>query len=206
MILNEAKAVSKACESCGSEFKPRHSRSRYCSKRCLWDGNAKRTPHNKGSGVGWIDKRGYKWVYVVENGKNVAKREHRMVMEESIGRKLLAEELVHHKNGIKHDNRIENLEIEDWASHTQHHHAGSQRDDLFKKTSQVMANYREQQKRLSEQNDYLLAALDRIARPHDCGCVPCTGDCTSMLSLEIAIDEIRELAKSAIARARGLSK
>lgn len=37
--------------------------------------------------------------------------EHIIIMEEYIGRHLVASENVHHINGIKNDNRIENLEL-----------------------------------------------------------------------------------------------
>lgn len=51
--------------------------------------------------------------YVLVRDENLNKmvREHRLVMENCIGRKLYKFENVHHKNGVRDDNRIENLEI-----------------------------------------------------------------------------------------------
>ena len=47
--------------------------------------------------------------------------EHRWVVEQELGRRLTDRESVHHRNHIKHDNRYENLEIVERASHASEH-------------------------------------------------------------------------------------
>lgn len=46
---------------------------------------------------------------------------HRMVMEGMLGRPLQRDEIVHHRNGDRHDNRPENLELMTARQHSAHH-------------------------------------------------------------------------------------
>lgn len=77
--------------------------------------------HPKWNGGRRIDKDGYVVVFAPDNPmtrKNRYVLEHRINMARHLGRNLKKHEVVHHKNGDRQDNRIENLEV--FSNNTDH--------------------------------------------------------------------------------------
>jgi len=110
------------CDVCARQFwrhpshaaiaERRRQRYAYCSRQCLALGHKKHPPNWKGGRFKCRD--GYINIWAPDHPHTKTNQyilEHRLIVEENIGRYLGKDELVHHINGIRDDNRIENLII-----------------------------------------------------------------------------------------------
>jgi hypothetical protein len=95
--------------------------------------------HPGWKGGRFVDRNGYVWVLDPIGGGHI--REHILVMEGILGRRLVKGETVHHRNGRRDDNRPENLEL--WYSPGQP--SGQRSTDLVEYARGIMRLYAPQE-------------------------------------------------------------
>ena len=112
------------CLICGKGFKGSRSKTnsnKYCSRSCY---------HSSQIGVARVlyrISREYKYLFRPnhpDSGKQGYIAEHRLVAELMLGRRLKKNEVVHHKNGNRGDNRPTNLEVLKRNEHSRKHSTG----------------------------------------------------------------------------------
>ena len=144
--------IRKPCVVCGKE--PLRATQTTCSNDCKYKNqsvatkgrtlNTGRTHFKKGQEAhNFIGQqpteKGYVILYRPEHptaNRRGYVREHRYVMEVHLGRTLTGDENIHHLNGVRHDNRIENLEL--WSTSQP---SGQRIVDKVKWAKEILAKY-----------------------------------------------------------------
>lgn len=123
----------KNCECCGIVFRPVDSKKRTCSRECGYKIRRNGALKLRKIETWSKNKKGYIQGKIwIDEHTQIHVKQHRYFMELHLGRKLFPYEDVHHINGVKDDNRIENLQV---LSHSEHSSL-SNKNRSFKKATE----------------------------------------------------------------------
>lgn len=126
------------CENCGKTQSRRrkeggrlYMEQKYCDHKCKVEAQMKAAHERFKSGAygRHIKRNGYVWISVPALANGGVKREmleHRYVMEQHLGRALQPGETIHHRDGDRQNNKIENLEL-----HVSNHGPGQEIHDVI---------------------------------------------------------------------------
>jgi ribosomal protein L40E len=117
--------IKRMCLYCGKEFSWRrgHGKGKFCRRLCQSKYQVgKNNPFWHGGG--YKNVGGYIFAYAPKHPKQCHGYvyKHRLVMEQILGRFLMDEEVVHHKNRIRSDNQPENLFLFDSGTDHRKYH------------------------------------------------------------------------------------
>ena len=124
-LRNQHKII---CDCCGAtiyrnDYRLSKHKHNFCNKSChnIWTSkNSILTNANAWKGGRFVTLYGYILIYMPSHPKCTNRgyiSEHRLVMEQKIGRYLTKDDIVHHLNGVRDDNRPENLDICNKSTH-----------------------------------------------------------------------------------------
>jgi len=152
------RAIERKCKYCNTLFMNIRSHRRvFCTKSCAGKMNSPmrlakskppasgpESPHWRGGRT--KNSKGYIYIYCPDHPHTASRNyinEHRLIMEKHLGRYLEKHENVHHINGIKDDNRIENLEL--WVKSQP---SGQRAKDLLEWAQEIIKIYEKDKDKL----------------------------------------------------------
>jgi len=151
---------AKECKYCKKPLNnSRRPKQIYCDRHC----SARDRKYVNGMprcSIG--DKRlhgnGYVKLKISEgNGKSDWVLEHRYVIEQSIGRKLTTKEYVHHKDGDRTNNNLDNLEL--WHTPTKK----TKKDPCGQRTKDLLASFKKELVTVKDLDEALIEQITNLA-------------------------------------------
>jgi len=130
------------CEICGKEFHaPKHRNRRFCSNKCraVWSSKWLKGRIKKNAKGRYVSDRGYVKLtisHLPPDEQKLARKmtnapfiyEHRLIMAKLLGRPLERYEVVHHKDGNRSNNKLENLQLMTLGEHSKNNIVSLNRD------------------------------------------------------------------------------